>query len=142
MVKLNPLTKFILKRPWLKRWVEPLSEWYVSKMGYQQIGLKMEDLLPEEDEVTQLALKRLPPREAYDRVFRLRRAFQVCVFTFRSLQYVFSSSADSLHLQFSLTWILLQLSLSHQILPEEEWTKPQDVSLSEGLKTHHYSPRY
>jgi ubiquinol-cytochrome c reductase subunit 7 len=25
----------------------------------------------------QLALKRLPPKEAYDRVFRLRRAFQV-----------------------------------------------------------------
>jgi len=24
-----------------------------------------------------LALKRLPPKEAYDRVFRLRRAFQV-----------------------------------------------------------------
>jgi len=25
----------------------------------------------------QLALKRLPPKEAYDRVFRMRRAFQV-----------------------------------------------------------------
>lgn len=24
-----------------------------------------------------LALKRLPPKEAYDRVFRMRRAFQV-----------------------------------------------------------------
>lgn len=26
----------------------------------------------------QTALKRLPPKEAYDRVFRIRRAFQVC----------------------------------------------------------------
>lgn len=85
MVKLNPVTKFILARPWLKRWAVPLSEWYVSKMGYQQIGLKMEDLLPEEDEVTQLALKRLPPREAYDRVFRLRRAFQVRTSTTRGI---------------------------------------------------------
>jgi len=46
-------------------------------MGYRQLGLKYEDLLPEENEITQLALKRLPPKEAYDRVFRLRRAFQV-----------------------------------------------------------------
>lgn len=41
------------------------------------MGLRLEDLLPEESEVMQLALKRLPPKEAYDRVFRLRRAFQV-----------------------------------------------------------------
>jgi ubiquinol-cytochrome c reductase subunit 7 len=33
-------------------------------------------LIPEESEVVQLAIKRLPPKEAYDRVFRLRRAFQ------------------------------------------------------------------
>lgn len=31
----------------------------------------------EENDTVQLALKRLPPKEAYDRVFRLRRAFQV-----------------------------------------------------------------
>lgn len=56
----------------------PLSQWYVTKMGYRQLGLKLEDLLPEESEVMQTALKRLPPKEAYDRIFRLRRAFQVC----------------------------------------------------------------
>lgn len=53
------------------------------RMGYRQLGLRYEDLLPEENEVTQLALKRLPPKEAYDRVFRLRRAFQVGILLLR-----------------------------------------------------------
>lgn len=38
---------------------------------------RADDLIPEENDTVQLALKRLPPKEAYDRVFRLRRAFQV-----------------------------------------------------------------
>ena len=38
---------------------------------------RADDLIPEESETVLLALKRLPPKEAYDRVFRLRRAFQV-----------------------------------------------------------------
>jgi ubiquinol-cytochrome c reductase subunit 7 len=38
---------------------------------------RADDLLPEENDVVQTALKRLRPQEAYDRVFRLRRAFQV-----------------------------------------------------------------
>lgn len=38
---------------------------------------RADDLLPEESEEVLLALKRLPQKEAYDRVFRLRRAVQV-----------------------------------------------------------------
>ena len=38
---------------------------------------RADDLIPEESETVLLALKRLPPKEAYDRVFRLRRAIQV-----------------------------------------------------------------
>ena len=38
---------------------------------------RADDLIPEENEVLQLALKRLSPKEAYDRVYRMRRAFQV-----------------------------------------------------------------
>ncbi len=38
---------------------------------------RADDLIPEESDTVMLALKRLPPKEAYDRVFRLRRAFQV-----------------------------------------------------------------
>ena len=40
-------------------------------------NFRADDLIPEESETVLLALKRLPPKEAYDRVFRLRRAFQV-----------------------------------------------------------------
>lgn len=88
------IAPYILKRPWLKRWVMPLAQWYCEAAGYRKLGefpgelfrrfaidhhtgLKADDLIPEESEVVQLALKRLPPKEAYDRVFRLRRAFQV-----------------------------------------------------------------
>ena len=39
--------------------------------------LRADDLIPEESDTVLLALKRLPPKEAYDRMFRLRRAFQV-----------------------------------------------------------------
>jgi hypothetical protein len=39
---------------------------------------RADDLIPEESEIMQRAMKRLSPKEAYDRVFRMRRAFQVC----------------------------------------------------------------
>ena len=38
---------------------------------------RADDLIPEENDTVQVALKRLSPKENYDRVFRLRRAFQV-----------------------------------------------------------------
>lgn len=38
---------------------------------------RFDDLIPEESDAVQSAIKRLPPKEAYDRVFRIRRAFQV-----------------------------------------------------------------
>ncbi|KAF1834976.1 hypothetical protein BDW02DRAFT_647236 [Decorospora gaudefroyi] len=87
------LGPFIIKRPWLRRWLQPLSEWYCNAAGYRQLGLRADDLIPEENDVIQTALKRLSPQEAYDRVFRLRRA--------------------------------MQLSMSHQLLPKEEWTTPE-----------------
>ncbi|OBT74654.1 hypothetical protein VF21_07016 [Pseudogymnoascus sp. 05NY08] len=37
---------------------------------------RADDLIPEESDVVLQAIKRLPPKESYDRVFRLRRAFQ------------------------------------------------------------------
>lgn len=84
-------------------------------MGYRQLGLKYEDLLPEETPAMQLALKRLPPKEAYDRVFRLRRAFQVRFFV--SSKAVGTVDANTQY----------QLSLSHQILPKEQWTSFEEV---------------
>ncbi|KAI9708086.1 MAG: Cytochrome b-c1 complex subunit 7 [Bogoriella megaspora] len=88
------LAPFIRARPWLKRWMQPLANWYGNAAGYRQLGLRADDLIPEENDAVLKALKRLPPKVAYDRVFRLRRAFQC--------------------------------SIAHQLLPREEWTKPED----------------
>ena len=65
-----------MKRPWMMRWAQPLSNWYLNSAGYRQLGLRADDLIPEESELVQRALKRLSPKESYDRVFRMRRAFQ------------------------------------------------------------------
>ncbi|EHA52270.1 Cytochrome b-c1 complex subunit 7 [Pyricularia oryzae] len=87
---------FILRRPWLKKLLMPVAEWHANAAGYRQMGLRADDLIPEESETVQAAIKRLDAKENYDRIFRLRRA--------------------------------AQLSLSHQLLPKSEWTKPeQDV---------------
>ncbi|KAI9712522.1 MAG: hypothetical protein M1812_006831 [Candelaria pacifica] len=93
-------TNFIIKRPWLLRWMKPLANWYADAAGHRKLGLKFDDLIPEESEVVLLALKRLPPKEAYDRVFRLRRAFQP-----------------------------FQASLAHQLLPKDQQTKPEEDTL-------------
>lgn len=38
---------------------------------------RADDLIPEENDAVLTAIKRLPAKEAYDRIFRIRRAFQV-----------------------------------------------------------------
>lgn len=72
---------------------------------------RADDLIPEENDAVQLALKRLPPQEAYDRVFRLRRAFQVVLCDFCTASETNGS----------------QCSLSHQLLPKDQHTKPEEV---------------
>ncbi|PSS27212.1 hypothetical protein M430DRAFT_130495 [Amorphotheca resinae ATCC 22711] len=96
-------TSFIVKRPWLKNFMTPLSNWYCNAAGYRKLGLRADDLISEEDETVLLALKRLPEKEAYDRVFRLRRAFQV-----------------------GPTYANISASLAHQLLPKEQHTKPEE----------------
>ncbi|KAG0652390.1 Ubiquinol-cytochrome c reductase complex 14 kDa [Hyphodiscus hymeniophilus] len=73
------LANYILKRPLLKRWMMPIANWYTNAAGYRQLGLRADDLIPEESETVLLALKRLSQKESYDRVFRLRRAVQCSV---------------------------------------------------------------
>ena len=34
------LAPFIMKRPWLQRWVKPLANWYCNAAGYRQLGLR------------------------------------------------------------------------------------------------------
>lgn len=47
---------------------------------------RADDLIPEESDIVLQALKRLPPKEAYDRIFRIRRAVQVFT-TFRIITH-------------------------------------------------------
>ena len=76
---------------------------------------RADDLIPEESETVLLALKRLPPKEAYDRVFRMRRAFQV------------RPTRNTPHHPLHAANTLSQCSISHQLLPKNEQTKPEDV---------------
>ncbi|KAL5342525.1 cytochrome b-c1 complex subunit 7 [Aspergillus crustosus] len=73
------LASYIAKRPYLKRWMTPIANWYMDAAGYRKLGLRIDDLIPEESETVQTAIKRLPPKEAYDRIFRIRRAFQCSI---------------------------------------------------------------
>ncbi|KHN96565.1 ubiquinol-cytochrome C reductase-like protein [Metarhizium album ARSEF 1941] len=70
------LAPFILRRPWLARAIMPAANWYANAAGYKQLGLRYDDLVEEERESTQIALKRLSPKESYDRIFRIRRSVQ------------------------------------------------------------------
>ena len=53
----------------------PCSSAYSHSVPLVSLGLKYDDLIPEESEVVQEALRRLPPREFQDRLFRFKRAF-------------------------------------------------------------------
>ncbi|KAI1113033.1 cytochrome b-c1 complex subunit 7 [Nemania sp. NC0429] len=88
------LAPFVLKRPWLYKALKPVANWYTNAAGYRQLGLRADDLLLEENEDVLKALQRLPPRELYDRVYRIRRA--------------------------------IQCSVSHKLLPRDQWTKPEE----------------
>ncbi|KAH9951365.1 ubiquinol-cytochrome-c reductase complex subunit 6 [Amylocystis lapponica] len=63
----------------LYRWVKPVADWYADLSGYRKVGYKYDDLLPEERDDVQRALKRLTPREQYDRAYRMKRASQASV---------------------------------------------------------------
>jgi ubiquinol-cytochrome c reductase subunit 7 len=71
--------KYIVARPKLLAWILPIAEKYSELSGYRKIGLMYDDLLREETPVVQQALKRLPPKLAYDRAYRIRRAMQCSV---------------------------------------------------------------
>ncbi|EFY86396.1 Cytochrome b-c1 complex subunit 7 [Metarhizium acridum] len=70
------LAPFILRRPWLANMVMPAANWYANAAGYKKLGLRYDDLVEEERESTQIALKRLSPKESYDRIYRIRRSVQ------------------------------------------------------------------
>ncbi|KAI8633713.1 14 kDa subunit of cytochrome bd ubiquinol oxidase [Xylariaceae sp. FL1651] len=73
------LAPFVMKRPWLRNFLQPVASWYTNASGYRQLGLRADDLIAEEDEDVVKAVSRLPPKEAFDRIYRLRRAIQCSV---------------------------------------------------------------
>ncbi|KAI5813453.1 ubiquinol-cytochrome c reductase complex 14 kDa protein [Pyronema omphalodes] len=73
---LKRITQFVESSPALKKIGTPLADRYCDLAGYRQVGLCYDDLISEENDVVQKALKRLPPRLVYDRMFRQRRAMQ------------------------------------------------------------------
>ena len=94
-----------------------LSKKYQASMGYRKLGLRLDDLIPDENGIVQEAIHRLSvsiyiycnsfshifsqPREYQDRIYRFRRAL---------------------------------LASSHQDdLPKEEWTTEEDVCLNSLL---------
>ncbi|OAA34366.1 ubiquinol-cytochrome C reductase-like protein [Metarhizium rileyi] len=100
------LAPFILRRPWLANMVMPAANWYANAAGYKKLGLRYgriptlpdcdespprlivtqislekegdqyDDLVEEERETTQIALRRLSSKETYDRIYRIRRSVQ------------------------------------------------------------------
>jgi ubiquinol-cytochrome c reductase subunit 7 len=56
-----------------------ITEMYRNAMGYRQMGLLYDDLIPDEGELVQEALRRLPPNEYYERIFRFRRAINLSI---------------------------------------------------------------
>ncbi|KAK6518841.1 Cytochrome b-c1 complex subunit 7 [Arthrobotrys megalospora] len=79
MAAVKKISSYIIARPALYNFIRPIAERYCELSGYRKVGLMYEDLLREETHTVQLALKRLPPRLAYDRAFRIRRALQCSV---------------------------------------------------------------
>ena len=98
---------------------------------------RADDLIPEESNTVMLALKRLPPKEAYDRVFRLRRAFQVYMFPPPPFTLFFLFNTDGIRHKkqnkkkkknANLEQINpTKCSLAHQLLPKDQQTKPEEV---------------
>lgn len=81
-------------------------------LNIMYIGLKYDDLVSEESELVQEALRRFEiaePRAAYDRAYRIR--------------------------------VAQQCSLTHTLLPKEQWVKPEEVIYTLNTKNQN-SQRY
>lgn len=93
-----------------------LERFYMINAEYEldtddpRLEFRADDLIVEENEDVLKALKRLPPQESYDRVYRLRRA--------------------------------MQCSVTHKLLPKDQWTKAEEVSLPPQIIESQMAQRY
>ncbi|ODV85554.1 hypothetical protein CANARDRAFT_28330 [[Candida] arabinofermentans NRRL YB-2248] len=68
---------FILKTPILRKIFVPASKFFISASNYRQMGLRLDDLLEEENPNMQKALHRLSADELYARNYRIMTAHQL-----------------------------------------------------------------
>ncbi|KAF5357807.1 hypothetical protein D9756_001869 [Leucocoprinus leucothites] len=68
------LAPYVRSSKTLSKWIKPIATWYADASGYRKYGFKYDDLIMEENDQVQRALKRLTPQETYDRAYRLKRA--------------------------------------------------------------------
>ncbi|KAL6942679.1 Cytochrome b-c1 complex subunit 7, mitochondrial [Hanseniaspora osmophila] len=66
----------ILKSPSLSKIAIPVASAFGYLSGYRELGLRYNDLLSEENEIVQTALRRMPAEESYARIFRIIQAHQ------------------------------------------------------------------
>ncbi|KAI9016769.1 ubiquinol-cytochrome C reductase complex 14kD subunit-domain-containing protein [Hyaloraphidium curvatum] len=59
--------------------LRPVAEFLSDSAAYRRMGLVADDLIPEQNPIVGEALRRLPKREAYDRMYRIKRAVQASI---------------------------------------------------------------
>lgn len=73
------MIEFIRRRPRLDAMVRRFVMAHERWQGFREYGLMRDDIISEEPEIIEAALKRLSDKEQFDRAFRLRRAIQLHV---------------------------------------------------------------
>ncbi|KAL6929271.1 hypothetical protein ACO0SA_002611 [Hanseniaspora valbyensis] len=68
---------YINSSPALRSVFAPMKTAFIYLSGYRELGLKMNDLLHEENDITETALRRLPKDEQYARIFRIVQSHQL-----------------------------------------------------------------
>ncbi|CAI8498729.1 Cytochrome b-c1 complex subunit 7, mitochondrial [Hanseniaspora opuntiae] len=68
---------YINSKPALNKVVSPLAKGFKYLSGYRELGLKMNDLIHEENDITETALRRLPKDLQYERIYRIVQAHQL-----------------------------------------------------------------
>lgn len=71
--------EFILRTPILRQLLVPAAKAFTYFSGYRQMGMKLDDLLWEENPAMQKAISRLPAEESYARNYRIVTAHQLAV---------------------------------------------------------------
>lgn len=70
---------FILRTPFLRSVFVPAAKFFTNYAGYREMGLKLDDIIHEENPIVEKAISRLPRDELYARNFRQVTAAQLAI---------------------------------------------------------------